>query len=106
MAALIQFLYIVAHLLIQAVLWLIVAAVVVGWLQQFDVINTRNRMVNQLARMLEMATRPILWPARRIIPTLGGLDISPMVVMIVLIAADQALLPALFGWLLSLVSPA
>jgi YggT family protein len=106
MAALIQFLYIVAHLLIQAVLWLIVAAVVVQWLVQFDVINMRNRMANQVVRLLERATRPILRPVSRIIPTLGGLDISPMIVMIVLIAADQALLPALFGWLLSLVSPA
>jgi YggT family protein len=70
------------------------------------VINMRNRMANQVVRLLERATRPILRPVSRIIPTLGGLDISPMIVMIVLIAADQALLPALFGWLLSLVSPA
>ena len=103
MPALIEFLYIIVHLLIQAVIWLIVAWVIVSWLVNFDVINMRNRMANQVVRMLDMATRPILRPVRRIVPLLGGIDISPMIVMIVLIAADQALLPALFGWLLSLV---
>jgi YggT family protein len=105
MVALIQFLYIVTHLLIEAAIWLIVAAVVAQWLVQFDVINMRNRMASQVVHMLDMATRPILRPVSRIIPPLGGLDFSPMIVMIVLIATDQALLPALFGWLESLVSP-
>ena len=103
MAALINFLYIIVHLLLQAVIWLIIAEVIVSWLVAFDVINMRNRMANQVVRMLEAATRPILRPVRRIIPPLGGLDISPMIVIIVLGAADQALLPPLFGWLASLI---
>ncbi|HLY79905.1 MAG TPA: YggT family protein [Caulobacteraceae bacterium] len=103
MHALIDFLYIIVHLLIQAVIWLIVAWVIVSWLVNFDVINMRNRMANQVVRMLDQVTRPILKPVRRIIPPLGGLDISPMIVVIVLGAADQALLPPLFRWLDSLV---
>jgi YggT family protein len=104
MPALIEFLYIIVHLLIQAVIWLIVAWVIVSWLVNFDVINMRNRMANQVVRTLDAVTRPIMRPVQRIIPPLGGLDISPMIVIIVLGAADQALLPPLFGWLTSLVS--
>jgi YggT family protein len=103
MAALLQFLYLILHWLIQAVIWLIIAEVVVSWLVAFDVINMRNRMANQVVRMLDMATRPILRPVRRIVPPMGGLDLSPFIVTLVLVAADQTLLPALFNWLASLV---
>jgi YggT family protein len=104
MAALLQFLYLILHWLIQAVIWLIIAEVIASWLVAFDVINMRNRMANQVVRMLDMATRPILRPVRRIVPPMGGLDLSPFIVTLVLVAADQTLLPALFNWLLSLVS--
>ena len=104
MAALLQFLYLILHWLIQAVIWLIIAEVIASWLVAFDVINMRNRMANQVVRMLDMATRPILRPVRRIVPPMGGLDLSPFIVTLVLVAADQTLLPALFSWLLSLVS--
>jgi YggT family protein len=103
MAALLQFLYLILHWLIQAVIWLIIAEVVVSWLVAFDVINMRNRMANQVVRMLDMATRPILRPVLRIVPPMGGLDLSPFIVTLVLVAADQTLLPALFNWLASLV---
>jgi len=104
MVALINFLFIILDLLINAVIWLIVAWVIVSWLVSFDVINMRNRMANQVVRMLERANRPILRPVSRIIPPLGGLDLSPMIVTIVLIAADRALLPPLREWLISLVT--
>jgi len=103
MVALIQFLFLIAHWLIQAVIWLILAYVIITWLVNFDVINMRNRMANQVVRFLERVNRPILRPVSRIIPTLGGLDLSPMIVIIVLMAADEVLLPALGNWLISLV---
>jgi YggT family protein len=103
MTALLQFLYLILHWLIQAVIWLIIAEVVASWLVAFDVINMRNRMANQVVRTLDMATRPILRPVRRIIPPMGGLDLSPFIVTLVLVAFDQTLLPALFNWLGSLV---
>ena len=103
MAALINFLFIIVDVLVQAVIWLIIAEVIVSWLVAFGVINMRNHLANQVVRMLESATRPILRPVRRIIPPLGGLDISPMIVIVVLGAAERALLPPLHDWLLSLV---
>jgi YggT family protein len=103
MVALIQFLFLILHYLIQAVIWFIIAYVIMTWLVSFDVINMRNRFANQTVRFLERVNRPLLRPVSRIIPTIGGLDLSPMIIIIVLTAADQVLLPALGNWLISLV---
>ena len=74
--------------LVNAVITLMVCAIIgsaiLSWLFAFDVINHRNRFVNQLATFLDTVTRPILEPFRRIIPPLGGIDISPIVVLLLL----------------------
>ena len=103
MAALIQFLFVILHYLIQAVIWVIIANAIVSWLIAFDVVNMRNRVVRQIVTFLDAITRPILRPLRRIIPPLGGIDITPLILIVVLSAADQVLLPALYGWLVTLV---
>jgi YggT family protein len=102
--ALLNFLFIVLHLLLQAVIWLIVANAIMSWLVAFDVINMRNRFANQAVRFLDSVTRPLLRPFRRIIPPLGGIDITPVILIIIIEAADQALLPALYSWLVRLVA--
>jgi YggT family protein len=104
MVALIEFLFVILHYLIQAVIWVIIANAIISWLIAFDVINMRNRAINQIVHFLDQITRPILRPLRRIIPPLGGIDITPLIVIIVLSAADQILLPALAGWVVSLVA--
>ncbi|HZZ88437.1 MAG TPA: YggT family protein [Caulobacteraceae bacterium] len=105
MAALIDFVFVILYLLIEAVIWLIIAWAIMTWLVQFDVINMRNRIASQVFYFLERINRPILRPVSRIIPTLGGIDISPMIVIIVLVATERALLPPLHSWLISLVTP-
>jgi YggT family protein len=102
MTALIEFVFIVLHYLIQAVIWIVIANAIFSWLIAFDVVNMRNRIVYQVVRFLDQVTRPLLRPLRRIIPTLGGVDITPVILIIVLSAADQVLLPALATWLISL----
>jgi len=62
----------------------IIASAILSWLFAFDVINHRNRFVNQLATFLDAVTRLLLEPFRRIIPSLGGIDISPIVVLMLL----------------------
>jgi YggT family protein len=104
MAALIEFVFVILHYLIQAVIWVIIANAIISWLIAFDVVNLRNRIVRQIVSFLDAVTRPILRPLRRVIPTLGGIDISPVIVIVVLSAADQVLLPALGNWLISLVA--
>ena len=103
MIALILFVSFVVHCLLQAVIWLIIASVILSWLIAFDVINMRNRTANQIVRFIDAATRPILRPLRRIIPPLGNLDLTPMIVVIVLLGTDDILLPALTNWLITLV---
>lgn len=64
--------------------WSIILSAIISWLFAFDVINRRNRFVNQVADFLDRLTAPLLEPFRRIIPPLGGLDISPIVVLLLI----------------------
>lgn len=66
-----------------AVIFIIVQAVA-SWLVAFNVVNPRNQLVYSILRFLDAVTRPLLEPFRRIIPTLGGVDISPIVVLLLL----------------------
>jgi YggT family protein len=104
MATLIEFVFVILHWLLQAVVWLVVASVIASWLVAFDVINMRNRLANQVIRFLDAITRPILRPLRRIIPPLGGIDISPAILIILIMATDQVLLPAAYAALVSHVA--
>jgi YggT family protein len=62
----------------------IFARAIVGWLVQFDIINTRNQFVYQVLTMLERVTDPILRPIQRVVPSLGGVDFSPVVAWLAL----------------------
>lgn len=62
--------------------WLLVAWVVVSWLVAFDIINTRNRFVYLVSDFLYRITEPVLRPIRRIVPTIGGIDISPIILIL------------------------
>lgn len=64
--------------------WSIILSAIISWLFAFDVINRRNRFVNQVADFLDRVTAPLLEPFRRIIPPLGGIDISPIVVLLLI----------------------
>ena len=70
--------------IISLMTWFIIGSAILSWLFAFDVINHRNRFVNQLANFLDAVTRPLMEPFRRIIPPLGGIDISPIVVLLLL----------------------
>lgn len=69
---------------ISLMVWAIIGTAILSWLFAFDVINHRNRFVNQLSNFLDAVTRPLLEPFRRIIPSLGGIDVSPIVVLLLL----------------------
>ena len=69
---------------ITLMVWAIIGSAILSWLFAFDVINHRNRFVNQLATFLDTVTRPILEPLRRIIPPLGGIDISPIILLLLI----------------------
>lgn len=62
--------------------WVFLIMIIMSWLISFNVINTRNQFVATVWRVLNAITEPILRPIRRIIPPLGGLDLSPIVVFV------------------------
>jgi YggT family protein len=104
MVAIVNFLFAVISALMTVVIWIIIANAIMSMLIAFDVINMRNRVVRQIVTFLDAMTRPILRPLRRVIPVFGGIDITSLILIIVLGAAQQYLLPALQEWVISLIA--
>ena len=79
--------------LIRELLWIyiyiVIASVVFSWLIVFNVVNTRNQVVNSIGRFLYVATEPVLGRIRAFMPNLGGLDLSPMILILGLIFLDR-----------------
>jgi YggT family protein len=88
--------YLVVALLELVILAMVVNAVL-SWLIAFDVVNMRNRFIYQITRFLDAVTRPILRPVQRIIPPFGGVDISPIIVIIVLVGIQKFIVPLIFA---------
>ncbi len=72
-------------ILLNILWWIIIVQAVMSWLLAFNVINTHNEFVRQLWLVLERITEPLYRPIRRIMPDFGGIDLTPMVVLILLI---------------------
>ena len=64
--------------------WIILATVILSWLVAFNVVNASNPYVRQIGFALKRLTEPLLAPIRRRLPDLGGIDISPIVLLILL----------------------
>ncbi len=90
----IGFVFFIINALLQLLLIAIIISAVLSWLFAFDVINHRNRVVNQIAGFLDSIVTPVLAPFRRFIPPLGGLDVSPIVAILVIRGLQLFLLPA------------
>ena len=98
-----NFLYAVVRGLLEVLTWAIIISAVLSWLVAFDVVNLRNPRVRQAAGLLERVTAPILWPFRRVIPPFGGVDVTPIIALIVIQAAQAYLLPWIFAPLVNLL---
>lgn len=95
MIAIINFVFFILSALIELLTWAIIINAILSWLVAFDVINLRNRFVYNIARALEAITAPVMRPVQRIIPPLGGVDISPIIVILVLMGIQRFILPAI-----------
>jgi YggT family protein len=71
--------------------WLLIASAILSWLIAFNVVNMRNQFVAMLAESLWRLTEPALRPIRRFMPNLGGLDLSPIVLILLLIFVQNLL---------------
>lgn len=71
-------------LVLQLYVWLLIAAAILSWLIAFNVVNTHNQVVAMIADFLYKITEPVLRPIRSILPNLGGIDISPIIVILII----------------------
>jgi len=70
----------------------VIAAVILSWLVAFDVVNTRNRFVYTVSDFLYRLTEPALRPIRRFMPQFGGIDLSPLVLIVLLYFAKLSVI--------------
>jgi len=71
------------NLVINLYIWIIIASAIMSWLIAFNVINPYNQFVRSLWQGFNALTEPALRPIRRFLPDLGGIDISPMVLILI-----------------------
>ncbi|MGE4410114.1 MAG: YggT family protein [Sphingomonadales bacterium] len=90
-------LYQIISILLNVLWWIIIVQAIMSWLIAFNVINTYNDFVRSIWIALDRLTQPLYRPIRRIMPDLGALDLSPMVVLLIIIILQQAILPAIFS---------
>lgn len=83
-------------LVIDLYIWVIIAGAILSWLIAFNVVNTQNKFVYMVGDTLNRLTEPALRPFRQILPNLGGIDISPVLLILALIFFRNVVI---FGWL-------
>jgi YggT family protein len=76
---------------LQLYMYIIIAAAVLSWLVAFDVVNSRSDLVRSIWRFLDAVTEPVLRPIRSILPNLGGVDISPVLLIFLIIFIQKIL---------------
>lgn len=84
------FLWLVSTL-IQLYIWILIASAVLSWLVAFNVVNPHNNVVRTIGEALYRLTEPALRPIRNVLPSLGGLDISPVILIILLLFLQRLL---------------
>ncbi len=90
------------NFIINIVWFLVIASAIFSWLYAFNVVNSSNQFINTIGRALYQFTEPMYRPIRRFMPDLGGLDLSPIVVLVILFFLQSLLnttiAPALLGY--------
>lgn len=75
--------------IIDIYIWLLIGSAVLSWLVAFNVVNTRNPIVANVGDFLYRITEPALRPIRNMLPNLGGIDVSPVILIILLLFLKQ-----------------
>ena len=75
--------------IIQLYIYVLIASAVLSWLVAFNVVNVRNPIVSQIGEFLYRVTEPALRPIRNLLPNLGGVDISPIILILLLLFAQK-----------------
>ena len=72
--------------------WVVIASAIVSWLYAFGVVNPRNQFVAMIGRVLYQLTEPALRPIRRYVPNFGGLDISPVILLLLIFLIERIII--------------
>ncbi len=72
----------IIDMVLQVLVWIIIAQIIISWLVAFKVIDTSNNFVRTLLDGLERLTAPLYRPIRKILPDFGGIDFSPIVLIL------------------------
>ena len=80
--------------------WIVIASAIMSWLVAFGVVNTRNQIIRFVVDFLYRVTEPVLRPIRRVLPNLGGIDISPVILLLALFFLRSLLAEYVFSSLL------
>ena len=81
----------ILQILLNVLWWIIVVQAILSWLISFNVINLHNEFVRNIWNALGVITEPIYRPIRRILPDFGALDLSPLVVLVILMILDRVI---------------
>ncbi|MDQ2955108.1 MAG: YggT family protein [Pseudomonadota bacterium] len=79
-------------IVLQVYVWILIAAAVLSWLVAFNVVNTRNQVVAMLGDFLWRITEPALRPIRAVLPNLGGIDISPVILILIIFLIENIII--------------
>ena len=71
----------------------LIAMAILSWLIAFNVVNTRNPVVHMIAELLYRLTEPVLRPIRNMLPNMGGIDISPIILFLIILFIQSVILP-------------
>lgn len=79
-------------LVLQIYIWLLIASAVLSWLVAFNVVNTRNQVVATVGDFLYRITEPVLRPIRSAMPNLGGIDVSPVILILLILLLENVII--------------
>ena len=85
-------------LVLQIYVWLLIAAAILSWLIAFGVVNTRNQAVAMIGEFLYRITEPALRPIRAVLPNLGGIDISPVILILIIYFIQEVIVRYIYPY--------
>src|SRR5450756_2324355 len=85
-------LFLVIDIALEIYIWLLISAAVLSWLVAFNVVNTRNQVVAMLLDFLYRLTEPLLRPIRSMLPNLGGIDVSPVILILLILLLENVII--------------
>jgi YggT family protein len=88
----------ILQVLLGVLWWIIFVQAIMSWLIAFNVINTYNEYVRAIWQALNRITDPLYRPIRRVLPDFGGLDFSPLIVLLIIMIISRVIIPHIAAW--------